>query len=141
MTDYEISYSSFWWTLQVCVFPLNMYASNEQPILTIGHQMKNLEIYWLNKTFRDLNANIVPKWNLYSLLRKCVILTMFHFNTNIQTRETKLYPDVNFLLSYSYYLPKKFTQCNVEEYHDFLNSGGGACLFNKPSKVISVIIY
>ncbi|XP_006729665.1 disintegrin and metalloproteinase domain-containing protein 22 [Leptonychotes weddellii] len=33
-----------------------------------------------------------------------------------------------------YYLPKKFTQCNIEEYHDFLNSGGGACLFNKPSK-------
>ncbi|XP_053464463.1 disintegrin and metalloproteinase domain-containing protein 22 isoform X2 [Nycticebus coucang] len=35
-----------------------------------------------------------------------------------------------------YYLPKKFTQCNVEEYHDFLNSGGGACLFNKPSKLL-----
>ncbi|XP_061054572.1 disintegrin and metalloproteinase domain-containing protein 22 isoform X4 [Eubalaena glacialis] len=33
-----------------------------------------------------------------------------------------------------YYLPKKFTQCSIEEYHDFLNSGGGACLFNKPSK-------
>ncbi|XP_073094981.1 disintegrin and metalloproteinase domain-containing protein 22 isoform X15 [Manis javanica] len=35
-----------------------------------------------------------------------------------------------------YYLPKKFTQCNVEEYHDFLQSGGGACLFNKPSKLL-----
>ncbi|XP_055128775.1 disintegrin and metalloproteinase domain-containing protein 22 isoform X7 [Symphalangus syndactylus] len=35
-----------------------------------------------------------------------------------------------------YYLPKKFTQCNIEEYHDFLNSGGGACLFNKPSKLL-----
>ncbi|XP_023591842.1 disintegrin and metalloproteinase domain-containing protein 22 isoform X6 [Trichechus manatus latirostris] len=35
-----------------------------------------------------------------------------------------------------YYLPKKFTECNIEEYHDFLNSGGGACLFNKPSKLL-----
>ncbi|XP_036184165.1 disintegrin and metalloproteinase domain-containing protein 22 isoform X3 [Myotis myotis] len=35
-----------------------------------------------------------------------------------------------------YYLPKKFTQCNAEEYHDFLNSGGGACLFNRPSKLL-----
>ncbi|XP_068942304.1 disintegrin and metalloproteinase domain-containing protein 22 isoform X1 [Petaurus breviceps papuanus] len=35
-----------------------------------------------------------------------------------------------------YYLPKKFSQCNVDEYHDFLNNGGGACLFNKPSKLL-----
>lgn len=36
---------------------------------------------------------------------------------------------------YSFYLPKRFSDCNVEEYHNFLNSGGGACLFNKPPKV------
>lgn len=35
----------------------------------------------------------------------------------------------------SFYLPKKFSDCNVEEYYNFLNSGGGACLFNKPLKV------
>ncbi|XP_041910212.1 disintegrin and metalloproteinase domain-containing protein 22 isoform X12 [Arvicola amphibius] len=35
-----------------------------------------------------------------------------------------------------YYLPKKFSPCSIEEYHDFLNSGGGACLFNKPSKLL-----
>uniref|UniRef100_A0A3B5MXA6 ADAM metallopeptidase domain 22 n=1 Tax=Xiphophorus couchianus TaxID=32473 RepID=A0A3B5MXA6_9TELE len=35
-----------------------------------------------------------------------------------------------------FYLPKKFTDCNVEEYHNFLNSGGGACLFNKPMKLL-----
>ncbi|XP_028672970.2 disintegrin and metalloproteinase domain-containing protein 22 isoform X4 [Erpetoichthys calabaricus] len=35
-----------------------------------------------------------------------------------------------------YYLPKKFSQCNIEEYYKFLNSGGGACLFNKPSKLL-----
>ncbi|MGH0161787.1 UNVERIFIED_CONTAM: hypothetical protein FKN15_045401 [Acipenser sinensis] len=34
-----------------------------------------------------------------------------------------------------YYLPKTFSQCNMEEYNNFLNSGGGACLFNKPSKL------
>lgn len=36
----------------------------------------------------------------------------------------------------SFYLPKRFSDCNVEEYHNFLNSGGGACLFNKPMKVL-----
>ncbi|XP_062841666.1 disintegrin and metalloproteinase domain-containing protein 22 isoform X2 [Trichomycterus rosablanca] len=35
-----------------------------------------------------------------------------------------------------FYLPKKFADCNIEEYHNFLNSGGGACLFNKPSKLL-----
>uniref|UniRef100_A0A673IZD4 Disintegrin and metalloproteinase domain-containing protein 22-like n=1 Tax=Sinocyclocheilus rhinocerous TaxID=307959 RepID=A0A673IZD4_9TELE len=35
-----------------------------------------------------------------------------------------------------FYLPKRFSDCNVEEYNDFLNSGGGACLFNKPSKLL-----
>uniref|UniRef100_A0A8C9V367 ADAM metallopeptidase domain 22 n=1 Tax=Scleropages formosus TaxID=113540 RepID=A0A8C9V367_SCLFO len=35
-----------------------------------------------------------------------------------------------------FYLPKRFSDCNVEEYHNFLNSGGGACLFNKPSKLL-----
>uniref|UniRef100_A0AAQ5ZYJ2 ADAM metallopeptidase domain 22 n=1 Tax=Amphiprion ocellaris TaxID=80972 RepID=A0AAQ5ZYJ2_AMPOC len=35
-----------------------------------------------------------------------------------------------------FYLPKKFSDCNVEEYHNFLNSGGGSCLFNKPLKLL-----
>ncbi|XP_073438008.1 disintegrin and metalloproteinase domain-containing protein 22 isoform X6 [Dendrobates tinctorius] len=35
-----------------------------------------------------------------------------------------------------YYLPNKFSSCDVQEYHDFLNSGGGACLFNKPLKLL-----
>uniref|UniRef100_A0A8C7GE34 ADAM metallopeptidase domain 22 n=1 Tax=Oncorhynchus kisutch TaxID=8019 RepID=A0A8C7GE34_ONCKI len=35
-----------------------------------------------------------------------------------------------------FYLPKRFSNCNVEEYHTFLNSGGGACLFNKPIKLV-----
>ncbi|XP_039217516.1 disintegrin and metalloproteinase domain-containing protein 22 isoform X4 [Crotalus tigris] len=35
-----------------------------------------------------------------------------------------------------YYLPTKFSKCDIEEYHDFLNNGGGACLFNKPSKLL-----
>ncbi|XP_066441558.1 disintegrin and metalloproteinase domain-containing protein 22 isoform X3 [Eleutherodactylus coqui] len=35
-----------------------------------------------------------------------------------------------------YYLPNKFSSCDVEEYHDFLNSGGGSCLFNKPLKLL-----
>ncbi|XP_048116064.1 disintegrin and metalloproteinase domain-containing protein 22 isoform X1 [Alosa alosa] len=36
----------------------------------------------------------------------------------------------------SFYLPKRFSDCNVEEYHNFLNSGGGACLFNEPAKLL-----
>uniref|UniRef100_A0A8C6LNU1 ADAM metallopeptidase domain 22 n=1 Tax=Nothobranchius furzeri TaxID=105023 RepID=A0A8C6LNU1_NOTFU len=35
------------------------------------------------------------------------------------------------------HLPKKFSECNVEEYHNFLNSGGGVCLFNKPQKLLN----
>ncbi|MFT7816281.1 disintegrin and metalloproteinase domain-containing protein 22 isoform X2 [Arapaima gigas] len=35
-----------------------------------------------------------------------------------------------------FYLPRRFSDCNVEEYHNFLNSGGGACLFNKPLKLL-----
>ncbi|XP_064410139.1 disintegrin and metalloproteinase domain-containing protein 22 [Latimeria chalumnae] len=35
-----------------------------------------------------------------------------------------------------YYLPNKFSKCNIEEYHDYLYSGGGACLFNKPVKLL-----
>ncbi|KAM4688185.1 disintegrin and metalloproteinase domain-containing protein 22 isoform 2-T2 [Discoglossus pictus] len=37
-----------------------------------------------------------------------------------------------------YYMPSKFSKCNIEEYHEFLNSGGGACLFNKPSKLLDL---
>ncbi|CAJ0964433.1 unnamed protein product [Ranitomeya imitator] len=37
---------------------------------------------------------------------------------------------------HGYYLPNKFSSCDVQEYHDFLNSGGGACLFNKPLKLL-----
>ncbi|XP_037130121.1 disintegrin and metalloproteinase domain-containing protein 22 isoform X4 [Syngnathus acus] len=35
-----------------------------------------------------------------------------------------------------FYLPKRFSDCNVEEYYNFLNSGGGTCLFNKPFKLL-----
>ncbi|XP_066501652.1 disintegrin and metalloproteinase domain-containing protein 22 isoform X3 [Hoplias malabaricus] len=35
-----------------------------------------------------------------------------------------------------FYLPRRFSDCNVEEYHNFLTSGGGSCLFNKPSKLL-----
>ncbi|XP_060638294.2 disintegrin and metalloproteinase domain-containing protein 22 isoform X5 [Anolis sagrei] len=35
-----------------------------------------------------------------------------------------------------YYIPTKFSKCDIEAYHEFLNNGGGACLFNKPSKLL-----
>uniref|UniRef100_A0A8C5A5L5 ADAM metallopeptidase domain 22 n=1 Tax=Gadus morhua TaxID=8049 RepID=A0A8C5A5L5_GADMO len=43
---------------------------------------------------------------------------------------------LNVVVLDSFYLPKKFSECNVEEFHNFLNSGGGACLFNKPLKLL-----
>uniref|UniRef100_A0A3P9JJS1 ADAM metallopeptidase domain 22 n=1 Tax=Oryzias latipes TaxID=8090 RepID=A0A3P9JJS1_ORYLA len=36
-----------------------------------------------------------------------------------------------------YYMPNKFSSCNVEEYHNFLNTGGGVCLFNIPLKLLN----
>ncbi|XP_067863134.1 disintegrin and metalloproteinase domain-containing protein 22 isoform X2 [Heptranchias perlo] len=35
-----------------------------------------------------------------------------------------------------YYLPRKFSKCNIEEYREFLNNGGGVCLFNKPTRLL-----
>lgn len=35
-----------------------------------------------------------------------------------------------------YYLPKKFSRCSIDEYRQFLQNGGGRCLFNKPLKLL-----
>uniref|UniRef100_A0A674JKQ3 ADAM metallopeptidase domain 11 n=2 Tax=Terrapene triunguis TaxID=2587831 RepID=A0A674JKQ3_9SAUR len=35
-----------------------------------------------------------------------------------------------------YYLPRKFSCCSIEEYSQFLQEGGGSCLFNKPLKLL-----
>ncbi|XP_053309543.1 disintegrin and metalloproteinase domain-containing protein 11 isoform X2 [Spea bombifrons] len=34
-----------------------------------------------------------------------------------------------------YYLPQKFSRCSIDEYSQFLQDGGGSCLFNKPLKL------
>ncbi|KAF0025478.1 hypothetical protein F2P81_022359 [Scophthalmus maximus] len=41
-----------------------------------------------------------------------------------------------FSLPISYYLPRKFSRCSIDEYMRFLQEGGGSCLFNKPSKLL-----
>ncbi|XP_072417854.1 disintegrin and metalloproteinase domain-containing protein 11-like isoform X2 [Chiloscyllium punctatum] len=35
-----------------------------------------------------------------------------------------------------YYFPQKFSRCSTNEYRQFLQAGGGTCLFNKPQKLI-----
>ncbi|XP_032868893.1 disintegrin and metalloproteinase domain-containing protein 22 isoform X4 [Amblyraja radiata] len=35
-----------------------------------------------------------------------------------------------------YYRPHTFSKCNIEEYEEFLNNGGGNCLFNKPTRLL-----
>ena len=34
-----------------------------------------------------------------------------------------------------FYLPRKFSRCSIDDYNQFLQEGGGSCLFNKPLKV------
>ncbi|RXM36184.1 Disintegrin and metalloproteinase domain-containing protein 22 [Acipenser ruthenus] len=57
-------------------------------------------------------------------------------NIGIFSDKKKMISDYLSIARNSYYLPKTFSQCNMEEYNNFLNSGGGACLFNKPSKLL-----
>ncbi|XP_024866678.1 disintegrin and metalloproteinase domain-containing protein 11 isoform X1 [Kryptolebias marmoratus] len=35
-----------------------------------------------------------------------------------------------------YYLSRRFSSCSIDEYHRFLQQGGGSCLFNKPTKLL-----
>ncbi|KAG8432744.1 hypothetical protein GDO86_017112 [Hymenochirus boettgeri] len=36
------------------------------------------------------------------------------------------------------YHSRKFSKCSIAEYKEFLNRGGGSCLFNKPTKLFDV---
>lgn len=38
------------------------------------------------------------------------------------------------------YHSRKFSKCSIAEYKEFLLRGGGACLFNRPTKVINVLV-
>ncbi|KAB0401400.1 hypothetical protein E2I00_017314, partial [Balaenoptera physalus] len=39
-------------------------------------------------------------------------------------------------LGMMFYLPRKFSRCSIDEYNQFLQEGGGSCLFNKPLKLL-----
>lgn len=36
------------------------------------------------------------------------------------------------------YHPRKFSKCSIAEYKEFLNRGGGSCLFNRPTKLFEM---
>lgn len=38
------------------------------------------------------------------------------------------------------YHSRKFSKCSIAEYKEFLLRGGGACLFNRPTKVINALV-
>lgn len=65
----------------------------------------------------------------------------FHINhkfllKQVETEDIQAEYELNvFSASISYYLPRKFSRCSIDEYLRFLHQGGGSCLFNKPSKV------
>ncbi|XP_038643331.1 disintegrin and metalloproteinase domain-containing protein 23-like isoform X1 [Scyliorhinus canicula] len=40
-----------------------------------------------------------------------------------------------FMEDTGFYHPRKFSKCSIMEYKEFLQRGGGACLFNRPTKL------
>lgn len=70
-----------------------------------------------------LMYNIIFLYNYFEE-RKCTIKSTIEDNAAT-------------LFLFRYYLPRKFSKCDIEEYHEFLNNGGGSCLFNKPTKVLN----
>lgn len=44
------------------------------------------------------------------------------------------------LCHFRVYHSRKFSKCSIAEYKEFLLRGGGACLFNRPTKVINKLV-
>lgn len=70
----------------------------------------------------------------FELFLKCNIF-LAYFEKRKHTVKNSLESNAATSFLCRYYLPSKFSKCDIEEYHEFLNNGGGACLFNKPTKV------
>uniref|UniRef100_A0AAR2KJ82 ADAM metallopeptidase domain 22 n=1 Tax=Pygocentrus nattereri TaxID=42514 RepID=A0AAR2KJ82_PYGNA len=86
---------------------VNEYGKTEEMAITLAQSLgQNIGIFSDKKRILNGECKCIDKWS------GCIM------------------DDVGF------YLPKRFSDCNVEEYHNFLNSGGGACLFNKPFKLL-----
>uniref|UniRef100_A0A672TP76 ADAM metallopeptidase domain 23 n=1 Tax=Strigops habroptila TaxID=2489341 RepID=A0A672TP76_STRHB len=59
-------------------------------------------------------------------------------------RKPSMYTDMEssflILCRFRVYHSRKFSKCSIAEYKEFLLRGGGACLFNRPTKVINMFV-
>uniref|UniRef100_A0A8C9LAT7 ADAM metallopeptidase domain 22 n=1 Tax=Pavo cristatus TaxID=9049 RepID=A0A8C9LAT7_PAVCR len=117
----------------------NKFTISENPLVTLREFMKYR---------RDFIREKSDAVHLFSYVILCDVFLLFFFFLSLGVTQ-----DVNFTLlsgeckcedtwsgcimgDTGYYLPSKFSKCAIEEYHEFLNNGGGACLFNKPTKLL-----
>uniref|UniRef100_A0A8B9T6E2 ADAM metallopeptidase domain 22 n=1 Tax=Anas platyrhynchos TaxID=8839 RepID=A0A8B9T6E2_ANAPL len=102
---------------------------------------------WGNLLYFSLfMSSVLLKANIFTLMLNSVFIAPFlmyniiflynYFEERKCTIKSTIEDNAATLFLFRYYLPRKFSKCDIEEYHEFLNNGGGSCLFNKPTKLL-----